>query len=211
MNDDIASLAAPVASAPRGRRTIPEDAPLTDGGIASLVALFDKRLNELRAPGDSEPAVLHARDADDAARHIAALCHGVPREDIVFQGHAPSGPPRDFAIGVTPASALIAATGSVVVELASPADAWPSLLVDRHVVVADRSQLLPDLPTFYQRLHDRYAAGERLPIQVCITGCSRTADIEKLLVIPAHGPRQVRVVLCDVPVEWDGVRRVIVQ
>jgi hypothetical protein len=180
-------------------------------GSEFLVDLFDKRLNELRAPGDAEPAVLYASQADEAVRQVAALCRGVPREDIVFQSHAPSGPPRDFAIGITPAAALIAATGSVVVELASPADAWASLLVDRHVVVADRSQLLPDLPAFYQRLHDRHAADERLPIQICITGCSRTADIEKLLVIPAHGPRQVRVVLCDVPVEWDGVRRVVVQ
>jgi L-lactate dehydrogenase complex protein LldG len=175
--------------------------------VGSMIALFDKRLNELRAPGDTEPAVLHAGGPADAARHVANLCRGVPPAEIVVQGHAPPGPPRDFAIGVTPAAALIAATGSVVVELAAPADAWASLLVDRHIIVADRAQLLPDLPAFYQRLHERYAAGERLPVQICITGCSRTADIEKLLVIPAHGPRQVRVVITEVPVEWHDVRR----
>jgi L-lactate utilization protein LutC len=38
--------------------------------------------------------------------------------------------------------------------------------------------------------------------QVCITGCSRTADIEKLLVVPAHGPRQVRVILSRTPIDW---------
>jgi L-lactate dehydrogenase complex protein LldG len=33
--------------------------------------------------------------------------------------------------------------------------------------------------------------------QVIVTGPSRTADIEKVLVIPAHGPRRLIVVMCD--------------
>lgn len=182
-------------------------APLMTEG--DLVTLFANRLNELRAPGDLEPAVLYARHAAGAARHLAVLCRGVSQGEILLQGDAPSGPPRDFAVGVTPAAALIATTGSVVVEIPAPVDAWASLLVDRHIILADRSQLLPDLPTFYRRLHERHAAGERLPIQVCITGCSRTADIEKLLVIPAHGPRQVRVILSEVPLDWHELHRVM--
>ena len=178
--------------------------------VDDLVELFAKRLNELRAPADQEPAVLYAPDLNDAGRQIAALCRGVPPAEIVWQGDVPAGGARDFAVGITPATALIATTGSVVVELASPTDAWPSLLVNRHIVVADRGRLLPDVPAFYRRLHKRHAAGERLPIQVCISGCSRTADIEKLMVVPAHGPTQVRVILCDQPVDWPALRKAAV-
>jgi hypothetical protein len=164
--------------------------------------LFDQRLNDLRAPGDAESAVLYVDGLEGAVRETVALCRGVAPSEIVWQGEPPADGPRDFAVGITPATALIAATGSVVVELANPADAWPSLLVDRHIVVADRGCVLPDVPAFYRRLHERHAAGEGLPIQICISGCSRTADIEKLLVVPAHGPRQVRVILSAAAVDW---------
>ncbi|MBN2559587.1 MAG: LUD domain-containing protein [Phycisphaerae bacterium] len=184
-----------------------------------LVRLFEKRLNALRAPGDDEPAVIHVKDADEAARKVGELCRDVPPNEVIWQGDPPpvlrralppnalrhdrpQSEPRDFSVGITGAAALIASTGTVVLELSDATDGWPSLLVDRHIAVAGRDQLLPDLPTFYRRLSDRYDADGRLPIHICITGCSRTADIEKLLVIPAHGPRRIRVILSQAPVGW---------
>lgn len=211
--NEVARIVAPLAAVEYpGPLALP--AP---GG--DLVALFEQRFNDLRAPGDTEPGVIRVADAHEATATIARLCNGVPQADIIWSGDKPSSPsarvpdgasrlaPRDFAVGITPACALIAGTGSVVLEIADPHDAWPSLLVDRHIVVAGRDQLVPDLPTFYRRLSVRLAQPPRRPIYVCITGCSRTADIEKLLVIPAHGPRQVRVILCATPVDWGLLRR----
>jgi hypothetical protein len=182
-----------------------------------LVKLFEGRLNALRAPGDGRPAVIHVQDVHAAARKIAELCRNVPSDEIIWQDDRSAAPPpspsprppRDYAVGITGASALIASTGSVILELRAAADAYPSLLVDTHLVVAGRNQLLPDLPTFYQRVSDRCDAGARLPVQVCVTGCSRTADIEKMLVVPAHGPRQIRVLLCETPIDWQALRRFI--
>lgn len=176
---------------------------------ADLAACFAGRLDALRAPGDAEPAVMQVANTAAAAAVVMSLCRGVSREEIVWQEDGGPGPeagtidpPRDRRIGIGPAAALIASNGTVVVELSGRGAARASLLVDLHLVVADQSQLLPDLPTFYRQLATRRAGGERLPVQVCITGCSRTADIEKLLVIPAHGPRQVRVVLSAAPLDW---------
>lgn len=178
-----------------------------DSGVspADLAEIFTRRLNDLRAPGDAEPAVLHVADITEAARLTADLCRDVPPDDIVWPGDSDRRPPRrDRAVGVTPASVLIAATGSVILDLPEAGDGYASLLVDRHVVVAGCDQLVADLPAFYRRLSERLAAGERLLNQVCITGCSRTADIEKLLVIPAHGPRQVRVILSHQSINWQA-------
>lgn len=184
---------------------------------ADLAACFARRLDELRAPGDAEPAVLEVADTAAAAAAVRALVQALSPDEIAWPDVAETAgagvdrcrPPRDRRVGVTPAAALIAATGTVVVELPDRVAAWASLYVDRHVVVADRGQLLPDLSSFYRGLAARRAGGERLPVQVCITGCSRTADIEKLLVIPAHGPRQVRVVLSATPLDWAAWRRLV--
>lgn len=171
---------------------------------ADLAALFEERLDALRAPRDVEPAVIHVDDASQAARSVAELCQGIPDQEIIWTGRGEGRPieRRDYMAGITPASALIAATGTVVLELAQAEEGYSSLLVDRHLVVAHRGQLLPDLETFYRGLSDRCEGGEKLSNRVCITGCSRTADIEKLLVVPAHGPRHLQVVLSKVPVDW---------
>jgi L-lactate utilization protein LutC len=180
-----------------------------------LVELFDQRLSALRAAGDGEPAVARVRDEAEAAKQIAEWCRGTPIDELVFadgvpvasQVPEPRPAPRDRAVGVTRAAALIAATGSVILELPHALDGRASLLVDRHIVVGECDRLLPDLPTFCQRLSERQAAGVPLPNMVCITGCSRTADIEKLLVVPAHGPRQVRVVVCRTRIDWPSLCR----
>jgi hypothetical protein len=171
-----------------------------------LAALFDRQLNALRAPGDEQPAVIHVADADEAARTIADLCRGVPESEIIRQGDSKPPPRRDCAVGITPAYVLVAATGSVILELPRAEHGHASLLVDRHIVVAHSGQLVPDVPAFYRLMSERVAEGGELTNQVCITGCSRTADIEKLLVVPAHGPRQVRVILSRAPIEWAAVR-----
>lgn len=200
-----------VRALPRTAHPGPAPIPAFEG---DLVELFEQRLNALRAAGDGEPAMVRVSDGAEAAKQIAEWCRGTPIDDLIFADGSPAAPqapepqpaPRDRAVGVTRAAALIAATGSVILELPHALDGHASLLVDRHIVVGERDRFLPDLPTFCQRLSERQAAGAALPNMVCITGCSRTADIEKLLVIPAHGPRQVRVVVCETPIDWPALR-----
>jgi hypothetical protein len=192
-----------IARIVRSLESVEYPGPLVPPAVeGDLAALFDKQLNALRAPGDEQPAVMHVSDADEAARTIADLCKGVPESEIIRQGDSKPPPRRDCAVGITPASVLIAATGSVILELPRAEDGHASLLVDRHVVVAHIGQLVPDVPAFHRLMSERCAGGEALTNQVCITGCSRTADIEKLLVVPAHGPRQVRVILSQTPIDW---------
>jgi L-lactate dehydrogenase complex protein LldG len=62
------------------------------------------------------------------------------------------------------------------------------------VVVAFTSQLVPDIKSALVQIKQRYEG--RLPGMLSmITGPSRTADIEKTLVMGAHGPKALYVFL----------------
>jgi L-lactate dehydrogenase complex protein LldG len=95
--------------------------------------------------------------------------------------------------GVTECDALIAQTGSVLVTSRSAGGRALSVLPPHHVVVARREQLLADLPAAFELLKRKYAADYPSFISL-ITGPSRTGDIERILVLGAHGPKKLTVV-----------------
>jgi L-lactate dehydrogenase complex protein LldG len=66
-----------------------------------------------------------------------------------------------------------------------------------HIVLAHVSQLVNYQEDALIAIHDKY--GDSLPSSIStITGPSRTADIEKTLVLGAHGPKELVVFLCRV-------------
>lgn len=91
--------------------------------------------------------------------------------------------------GITRAEFGIAETGSVVVSSGPTHLRLASLAPPRHVVILRRSDIVPDLATAFARMPDRNVA--------IITGPSRTADIEGVLVRGVHGPREIWVVFVD--------------
>jgi L-lactate dehydrogenase complex protein LldG len=96
--------------------------------------------------------------------------------------------------GITACDALIAQTGSVLVTSRSCGGRALSVLPPHHVVLARRDQLLPDLTAAFALLETAYGAN---PPSFCsfITGPSRTGDIERILVLGAHGPRRLTIVV----------------
>lgn len=105
--------------------------------------------------------------------------------------------PRDLAAvdaGVTGCEALIAQTGSVLIAAGSCGGRALSVLPPHHVVVATLEQLVPDLTAAYEGLQRRY--GQAWPGSLSlITGPSRTGDIERILVLGAHGPEKMTIIL----------------
>ncbi len=97
-------------------------------------------------------------------------------------------------VGITECDALVAQTGSVLVSALSAGGRAVSVLPPHHVVVARRAQLLADLPSAFALLKQKY--GEKYPSFFSfITGPSRTGDIERILVLGAHGPKKLTVLL----------------
>ncbi len=106
---------------------------------------------------------------------------------------------KDFEqaeVGFTLCEALIARNGSILVSNGGAAGRRLSIYPNVHIVLAYTSQLVMDLKDGFKLLKYRY--GNQLPSLITtITGPSRTADIEKTLVLGAHGPKELFVFLLD--------------
>ena len=97
-------------------------------------------------------------------------------------------------VGISQCEALIAQTGSVLVSSRSSGGRALSILPPHHLVLARRDQLVPDLPTAFALLKSKSQSDYPSLISF-ITGPSRTGDIERILVLGAHGPRKLTI-LC---------------
>jgi L-lactate dehydrogenase complex protein LldG len=95
-------------------------------------------------------------------------------------------------VGITSADYALADTGSLVM-LSSPHEArLISLLPHEHIAVLPLERLLTGLDELFTVLP---RPAEQTSSMVLITGPSRTADIEQILVRGAHGPGQVLAIL----------------
>jgi L-lactate dehydrogenase complex protein LldG len=96
--------------------------------------------------------------------------------------------------GITECDALIAQTGSVLITSRSAGGRALSVLPPHHLVLARRDQLIPDLPSAFTLLKQKYQSNYPSFISL-ITGPSRTGDIERILVLGAHGPKKLTIFL----------------
>jgi L-lactate dehydrogenase complex protein LldG len=99
-------------------------------------------------------------------------------------------------VGITSCEALIARTGSALISSANLSGRRLSIYPHIHVVIAKTSQLKYDIKDGLEFIRTKY--GATIPSMICLeTGPSRTADIEKTLVLGAHGPKELLVFLID--------------
>ncbi|MGC3960115.1 MAG: LUD domain-containing protein [Verrucomicrobiota bacterium] len=95
-------------------------------------------------------------------------------------------------VGISECDALIAQTGTVLVTSRSAGGRALSCLPPHHVVIARREQMVADLPAAMALVKQRY--GGNYPSMISfITGPSRTGDIERILVLGAHGPKKLTI------------------
>jgi L-lactate dehydrogenase complex protein LldG len=88
----------------------------------------------------------------------------------------------------------VAQTGTVVVTSRSSGGRALSVLPPHHVVLARREQLVRDLPAAFALVKQRYVPNFPSMISF-VTGPSRTGDIERILVLGAHGPKRLTVLM----------------
>jgi L-lactate utilization protein LutC len=153
-----------------------------------------------------------ATDTKASALQLAKVLQSLPEGEIFVQDHPslrtlrelaePQRPIRWSSQGapseasqatVTLAEALIAQTGSILVT-ASCGGRGASIVAPCHIVYATTDQLVPDLQSALSYLA-REAKLNSNSFVCVISGSSRTADIEKILVQGAHGPRRLAVIL----------------
>jgi L-lactate dehydrogenase complex protein LldG len=98
--------------------------------------------------------------------------------------------------GITGTDFVLAETGSLVLSSITEGSQLASLAPPVHIALYRRSQLLGSLEEVLERvpLAGSQDAGRST---VLITGTSRTADIEQILIRGVHGPREVHAVLVE--------------
>lgn len=97
---------------------------------------------------------------------------------------------------ITGCEILVSRTGTIVFSAAQSEGRTSSVYAPVHICIASAKQLVHDLKDAFQYLKEKY--GSQLPSSISFaTGPSRTADIEKTLVVGVHGPGQVYVLLVD--------------
>jgi L-lactate dehydrogenase complex protein LldG len=104
----------------------------------------------------------------------------------------------DCDAAITTCETLIARTGSIVMSTggANASGRTVSVYAPVHICMAYTDQLVYDIRDGLVALKEKYQ--QQLPSLITFaTGPSRTADIEKTLVVGVHGPREVYLFLVD--------------
>jgi L-lactate dehydrogenase complex protein LldG len=147
-------------------------------------------------------AIIKLRDAENwhkAATHSGDLCDVVcPMLNLPLVRTNRAYDVNELEVcdaGISECDAIIAQTGTVLVTTRSAGGRALSVLPPHHVVLARRDQLVPDLPAAFELLKQKYA-GDYPSMISFITGPSRTGDIERILVLGAHGPKKLTILCC---------------
>ena len=97
---------------------------------------------------------------------------------------------------VTYCEYLISRLGSIMVSSKQTSGRRLNVFPENHIVIAYTSQIVADIRNALKNIHDQYDG--KLPSLISIiSGPSRTADIEKTLVMGAHGPKNLYLLLID--------------
>lgn len=103
---------------------------------------------------------------------------------------------KNCDVSITSCECLIARTGSIVMSTAQQSGRTVSVYAPIHICIAYTDQLVYDVKDGLVYMKDKY--GNQLPSLITYaTGPSRTADIEKTLVVGVHGPKEVYCYLVD--------------
>jgi L-lactate dehydrogenase complex protein LldG len=174
--DDSTRLATFKAEAERAKASVVEVVQTSD--VPNEIARYLRDANL--------PATL--RMGEDA--RLAAMPWG---ETTLELSHGPSEG-HDLN-GLSAAFAAVAETGTL--ALCSGADNPTTLnfLPDNHLVVVFARDVVADYESVWRSLRGRFGKGEMPRTLNFITGPSRSADIEQTLLLGAHGPRRLHIVV----------------
>jgi L-lactate dehydrogenase complex protein LldG len=129
-----------------------------------------------------EGRILHGSlDRGALARRFAGLAFDVTKERAA-----------ESRVGVSEFDWALAATGTIAQDATDHRLRLASTLPETHVALVRTADLLPDLECLLSRIDPR-----RVKYLACVTGPSRTADIERVLTIGVHGPKKLVIVAVD--------------
>ena len=182
--------------------------PRVGGTLEEQIALFARQSAELKTEFHRCASLEAAREiflklaAEGSWKKIAT--HTTPETSALLGGATATILTTDNGCriddlescdaGVTGCECLVAQTGGIMVSGPSAGGRALSVLPPHHIVIARASQMVPDLTAAFDCVKQRY--GTAFPsFMSFITGPSRTGDIERILVLGAHGPKRLTLLL----------------
>lgn len=155
-------------------------------GAAEAIALVEELLRSEGVSDTPGSRAVWARGSLVAEATSAALATRIPglTFDVTRDAAAES------RVGVSGVEWGLADTGTIVQDATAVALRLVSTLPEIHVALLDAGRILPGLAEVMTRLDP-----SRAPYISFITGPSRTADIERVLTIGAHGPSRIVIVV----------------
>ena len=197
---------------PVERPPTPEVWPSTDPTTEQLVEQFTRELDAVSGE------LIRCNSMDEARRKLTELAErsewrtvgavdcplcrelaaDVPAEQITWTHDGwDAKEMAELSVGIIAAEMLLADTGTCVVSNDTAEERLMCYLPPACVVVATVEQLVEHMPGGWAEIARRTAEPDRRGEFVLITGPSRTADIEKILILGVHGPKRLVVVLVD--------------
>jgi L-lactate dehydrogenase complex protein LldG len=153
--------------------------------VAATVEMFES-MDALRAG-----LALLCDQADGRVMATSSVCGLLPSATPVADSAAAV---TEVSTAVSLAWRGVAETGSCLLLPASRAERLLAVLAPWHVVVLPVPRIVATLDLLMDDLAVAVAAGAgQAPYATMITGPSRTADIERVITIGAHGPRRLQV------------------
>jgi L-lactate dehydrogenase complex protein LldG len=190
---------APAASVPASARIAPRPAGDPESEMTLLLAEITKlggRTRRLPSARALSPALRELVEAESIHKALVWETPELKKLGVAESLRAlgvevvpPTAAPQQLAeceLGITGVDAALPETGTLLLRSAPDKPRVVSLLPRVHVALVSAAALRPDLSQAFAEIKaDGYA--------VCITGPSRTADIELTVTIGVHGPKTLLV------------------
>ncbi len=198
-----AAVEARLAKPPKGvipaRGKLPDDARVDL--FETLATKFAATVERVRSPADVPKAVaayLRAKNLPAAVRVGADRRLAAMPWDRQKALEIRSGPSDgDDEAGVSHAFGGIAETGTLVMTSGKDNPSTINFLPEHHIVVVDAADIDGDMESVLAKVRKKYGRGKMPRTLNFITGPSRSGDIEQKIILGAHGPRALHIIVVD--------------
>jgi L-lactate dehydrogenase complex protein LldG len=192
-----------LARAPKG--VIPARGQLDDAarvalfcGMAEKIAATVTRVNSPQEVPQAVTQYLRSKNLPASVRmgedrRLSAMPWREQRS-LTVRGGPSDG---DDEVGVSHALAGVAESATVVLASGKDNPSTINFLPEHHIVVLEAGDVAGDLETALARVREHYGKGQMPRTLNLISGPSRSGDIEQKIILGAHGPRALHLIVVD--------------
>ena len=168
---------------------------------ASLIEIFQKELTKIKGEyfyfHSEDELIKHLKNIDQDIQPVyCSDKHLIPYLEQAGIKYYTNFDEIEIKTGISSCEYLVARFGSVMVSSALPGSRKVFAYPHTHIVIAKKNQLVAELEDALEGIQKKYV--NNLPSQIInIAGPSRTADIEKTLILGAHGPKKMIVFVLE--------------